>query len=74
MNETVQVLPLPKVFPVWEHPGISRYPETIRVSFSDGKTVLYRIDADMPHPALSKAFRNIENMKNICIGYEHKEK
>ena len=63
MSETVQVLPLPKVHPIWEHPGISKYPETIRVSFSDGKTVLYRIDADLPHPCFEAAMKNIERMK-----------
>ena len=62
MSETVQVLPLPKVHPIWEHPGISKYPETIRVSFSDGKTVLYRIDADLPHPSFEAAMKNIERM------------
>ena len=44
MSEIVQVLPMPKVHPIWEHPGISKYPETIRVSFSDGKVITYRID------------------------------
>jgi len=63
VSETVQVLPLPKVHPIWEHPGISKYPETIRVSFSDGKTVLYRIDADLPHPCFEAAMKNIERMK-----------
>jgi len=44
----------------------------LMVPMSDG-TVL-RYNAEIPHPSLSKAFRNMENMKNICIGYEHKEK
>lgn len=66
MSETVQVLPLPKVFPIWEHPGLSRYPETIRVSFSDGKTVLYHIDVEMPHPCFEAAMKNLERMnKNV---------
>ena len=41
MSESVQVLPLPKVLPIWEHGG--RYPEIIRVSMSDGKVITYRI-------------------------------
>lgn len=64
MSETVQVLPLPKVHPIWERPGISKYPETIRVSFSDGKVVTYRIDVDLPHPCFEAAMMNIERMKN----------
>lgn len=63
MSETVQVLPMPKVHPIWEHPGISRYPETIRVSFSDGKVVTYHIDIDQPHPCFEAAIKNIQNMK-----------
>jgi len=62
VTETVQVLPLPKVFPIWEHPGISKYPETIRVSFSDGTTVLYHIDVGMPHPCFEAAMKNLERM------------
>ena len=64
MSESVQVLPLPRVFPIWEHPGISKYPETIRVSFSNGKTVLYHIDVEMPHPLFEAAMKNIERMKD----------
>lgn len=45
----MQVLPLPLVHPVWEHKH-SKYPETIRVSFSNGKTVLYRIVVEQPRP------------------------
>lgn len=68
MSETVQVLPMPKVFPIWDHPGISRYPETIRVSFSDGKVITYRIDMDLPHPCLEASFRNIERMEGYAKG------
>ena len=62
MSETVQVLPMPKVHPIWEHPGISRYPETIRVSFTDGKVVTYHIDANLPHPCFEAAMKNLSNM------------
>ena len=64
MSEVVQVLPMPKVHPIWEHPGISRYPETIRVSFADGKVVTYHIDEKMPHPCFEAAMKNLERMKN----------
>lgn len=59
----IQALPLPKVFPIWEHPGISTYPEKIRVSFSDGKIVTYHIDVDLPHPCFEAAMKNIRNME-----------
>ena len=54
---------MPKVHPIWEHPGISRYPETIRVSFADGKVVTYHIDEKMPHPCFEAAMMNLERMK-----------
>ena len=63
----IQALPLPKVHPIWEHPGISKYPETIRVSFSDGKTVKYIIDIEQPHPCFEAAMENIRNLE----GYKH---
>ena len=63
----IQVLPLPKVFPIWDHPGISRYPETIRVSFSDGTVRTYLLSVEMPHPSLAAAIDNINKME----GYSH---
>lgn len=65
----IQVLPLPKVFPIWDHRH-SMYPETIRVSFSNGKTVLYRIDIEQPAPQLKDA---LDDFTELCIGYERKE-
>ena len=63
----IQALPLPKVHTIWEHPGISKYPETIRVSFSDGKTIKYIIDIEQPHPSCLAAIENIQKME----GYKH---
>ena len=63
MSEVVQVLPLPKVHPIWEHPGISKYPETIKVSFSNGKVVTYRIDVEIPHPCFEAAMKNLKGME-----------
>ena len=40
------------------------------VPMSDG-TVM-RFNAEIQHPALSKIFRSMENMKELCIGYEQK--
>jgi len=58
----IRVLPLPKVTGVWEH-DVSRYPDRVRIPMSDGKVVTYRIDVEMPHPALVAAVKNIERMK-----------
>jgi len=66
----IQVLPLPKVFPIWDHPGVSRYPETIRVSFSDGTVRTYLLSVEMPHPSLAAAIDNINKME----GYSHERK
>ena len=40
------------------------------VPMSDG-TVM-RFNAETQHPALSKIFQSMENMKEMCIGYEGK--
>ena len=66
MSESVQVLPLPKVLPIWEHGG--RYPEIIRVSMSDGKVITYRIETAQPHPQCEKALDLIRAMKSCTFG------
>lgn len=49
---------LPKPAPVYEH-EYSEIPERIRVSFSDGRTAVYELRTDQPHPVI------IENIKII---------
>ena len=60
---------LPKPAPVYEH-EYSEIPERIRVSFSDGRTAVYELRVDQPHPLVIK---NIEIMKEtkkkITMGY-----
>ena len=68
MSDAIQVLPMPKVHPIWEHPGISRYPETIRVSFTDGKVITYHIDADLPHPCCAAINEGMKNLKQLAGG------
>ena len=58
----VRVMPMPHVHPVWEHDD-SKYPETIKVSMSNGKVIRYRIDIEQPHPCFLDAMVNIERMK-----------
>jgi hypothetical protein len=47
----------------------STYPDLIRVSFSDGSTQIYEQRIQQPHPIIKK---NLEVMRNTCIGYEFK--
>ena len=49
---------LPKPMPIYEH-DCSKYPDQIRVSFSDGSTAVYDIHTDQPAPVI------IENIKII---------
>ena len=60
---------LPKPATVYEH-EYSEIPERIRVSFSDGRTAVYELRVDQPHPLVIK---NIEIMKEtkkkITMGY-----
>lgn len=61
----IQVLPLPKVAPFWDHKD-SRYPERIKVSMSDGRVVSYRIDVEQPHPCFLTAMENLQHIKSIA--------
>ena len=49
---------LPEAVPHYEH-DCSKYPEQIRVSFSDGSTAVYDIHTEQPAPVI------IENIKII---------
>jgi hypothetical protein len=40
------------------------------VPMSDGSVM--RFNAEIPHPALSKIFQSMENMKELCSGYQMK--
>ena len=55
-----RALPLPKVTGIYSDGA--RYPDTIKVNMSDGETVRYRIDPDMPHPSFQAAMKNLERM------------
>lgn len=63
----IRVMPLPKVHGEWEHED-SRYPETIKVSFSDGRVVTYRIDVQQPHPCFLESMDLIGKMKKAGDG------
>lgn len=64
-----RVIPdIPKIRAHWERRS-DPLPYLL-VPMSDG-TVM-RFNAEIQHPALSKIFRSMENMKELCIGYEQK--
>ena len=48
----------------------STYPDQLRVSFKDGSTQIYDLRIQQPHPIVK---RNLEIIRNMCIGYERKE-
>jgi hypothetical protein len=57
---------LPKIAPYFEMDE-SRYPETIRVSFSDGHTAIYQLKVEQPHPMIVENIRIIRKWKT---GYQ----
>ena len=68
MKNKIQVLPMPKVFPVWVN-ELSKYPDAIRVSMSDGKVIRYVMDVPQPAPVFRKP---LDEYTKLCIGYERK--
>ena len=72
MKKTVRVMPLPVVHPRWENEW-SEYPETIQVSFSDGKVRTYRIQIELPKPScLLKASEMAKLFRENTHGYSPK--
>lgn len=70
MNERIQVLPFPKVHPIWEHDW-SVYPDIIRVPMSDGRVLNYYRVIEQPAPILGKLLDHFE--KTYLVGYQAKE-
>ena len=54
--------------PIYEHES-SRYPEKIRISFMDGRTEVYEIRTQQPHPIIMENIKLIRKMKQ---GYVNK--
>ena len=53
---------LPKPMPMYEH-DCSKYPDQIRVSFSDGSTAVYDLHTDQPAPVILENIRIIRKWK-----------
>ena len=47
----------------------STYPDQLKVCFKDGSTQIYDIRIQQPHPIVK---RNLEIIRNMCVGYERK--
>ena len=62
----IQVLPLPRVHPIWDPKHPSKYPPMIRVSMSDGNVVNYLIEIQQPTPILKNALEHFD----MVVGYE----
>lgn len=63
---------LPEVLPRYEHDW-EAYPDSIRVSFGDGKTVRYFKEIKQPEPVLGKMLDRFEERFVLC-GYKYKQK
>ena len=52
-------------FPYYEH-RMSKYPDRVRISFSDGSTQIYEIRTEQPAPVI---LENIEIIRRMTVGY-----
>lgn len=52
-------------FPYYDHEK-SRYPERVRMCFSDGSTQIYEIRTEQPAPVI---LENIEIIRRMTVGY-----
>lgn len=53
---------LPGTISYYDH-NISKYPDRIRVSFADGKTLVYELRTEQPHPIIVENINIIKRMK-----------
>ena len=47
-----------------------RYPDILRVSFADGKTQIYDLRVEQPHPLIEE---NIRIIRKMVVGYKAKK-
>ena len=64
---TIRIMPMPVVHPVWEHDE-SEYPETIRVSFCNGKIRTYYLAVEQPKPHTLDAETMAHIMRRATFG------
>ena len=60
----------PAIIGVFSYYKYDKYPESIRVSFADGRTEIYDIRREQPHPLVLKNINIMrETDRNIKQGY-----
>lgn len=70
---TIRIMPMPVVYPIWEHDE-SDYPETIRVSFSNGHVRTYSLCVEQPKPITIDAQSMAHLMRKSTYGGSYKGK
>lgn len=63
----IRIMPMPVVHPTWERDG-SEYPETIRVSFCNGKIRTYHLAVEQPKPVTVDAETMARIMRASTFG------
>lgn len=59
---------LPEPLQIYSFGG--KYPDILRVSFADGKTKVYDLRVEQPHPLIED---NIRIIRKMVIGYQAKK-
>ena len=67
-NMVNRKIPLPNVSPIFEHEA-SDYPDAVRVSFPNGRTIVYTRQVQQPEPMLVESIRIIRKWKTE--GYKY---
>ena len=67
-NMVNRKIPLPNVSPIFEHEA-SDYPDAVRVSFPNGRTIVYTRQVLQPEPMLVESIRIIRKWKTE--GYQY---
>ena len=70
--KVIRIMPLPVVHPRWERDD-SEYPETIQVSFGNGKIRTYVLKEDQPKPNLTTEDELTRLFKENTYGGYHTE-
>ena len=58
---------LPEPLQIYSYGG--KYPDILRVAFADGKTKVYDLRVEQPHPLIEE---NIRIIRKMVVGYQAK--
>ena len=70
-RKTIRIMPMPVVHPRWEN-EYSQYPETVKISMSDGKIKTYRLVTEQPKPFIFSDEASKIMERNTFGGYKAK--